>query len=248
MSKKSITVYWAPYYEITNPIEDWSILYKKPHSVFSDLMKIKSSKEIDTYFSCPVVASKFKKTFIFPSPSNLHYAFDFSSDNKRIDGVGNTQLPYKIRRSDSIVNGPIIEFKVGYIFFSDEPLDAFFTSPYFHEPKYTKYGSIIPGEFNIGQWFRPYSLEIQTWKSSGDIIFEEDEPLFYVEFKTEKNVEFRRFEMNDKLKSYTSSLVRGTDFFGLGQTMFERYNRFKSIGMREKILTEIHKNLIDDTL
>jgi hypothetical protein len=248
VKQKPITVYWAPYYEITNPIEDWSILYKNPYSVFSDLMKIKSSKEVDTYFSCPAVSSKFKKTFIFPSPADLHYFFDFSTENKTIDRVGNTQLPYKVRRSDSIINGPIIEFKIGHIFFADEPLDAFFTSPYFHEPKYTKYASVVPGEFNIGQWFRPYAVEVQTWKSSGDIKFEEDEPLFYVEFKTDKNINLKRFEMNDKLKSYTSSLVRGTDFFGLGQSMSQRYNRFRSIGMREKILTEINKNLIDDSL
>ena len=134
------------------------------------------------------------------------------------------------------------------MFFSEEPMDIFLSAPYFHQSKYTQYGSILPGEFNIGQWFRPYFFEVQMWNSKGEFHVGANEPIFYASFLTNKNVELKRFNYNDTLRSYSAALLEGNKMFGRGQSLLSRYHRFNSIGMRERILKEIHNNVIDEII
>jgi len=196
--------------------------------------------------SCPAVSGKFKKTLVFKNSLDFSYEYDFKDNKEIIHPTSNYALTLFFKRDKSINSGPIFDIALRYILFSDEPLNASFTSPYFHEPKYTKYASVIPGEFNIGEWFRPYTGEVQTWKDNGNIVFEKDEPLFYVELKTEKEIQLKQFSMSDKLYDYANSCVDTTVMFGEGQTLLSRYKMFKNVGLREKILTEINKNLVQD--
>jgi hypothetical protein len=208
-------------------------------------IKLKDSPK-GSMFTCPAVSNKFKKTLIFKISLDFAYEYDFLDQNKKINPISDYSLSTFIQREQSIQSGPIIDIALRYILFADEPLNVSFTSPFFHEPKYTKYGSLIPGEFDIGQWFRPFNAEIQTWKQKGNIVFEKDEPLFYAELKTDREIILKQFSLSDKLYDYMNSCVETTTMFGKGQTLLSRYTRFKEIGMREKILTEINKNLIQD--
>jgi hypothetical protein len=119
-----------------------------------------------------------------------------------------------------------------------------FTPPMFHQPKYTQYGSVCPGEFDIGQWYRPYPLEMQMWGDKGIINLEHNEPLFYAEFKTDKKINLIRYRMTNRLSSYVNHCVDTTNYWGKGLGLQERYNRFKVSSMRELILAEIKDNLI----
>ena len=116
----------------------------------------------------------------------------------------------------------------------------------FTEPKHTKYGAIVPAEFNIGKWFRPFNAEIQTWKNDSELHFKENEPLFYIEFKTNRKVELKRFSMDKELISLSSSTVSSKNILGSFRSLTTKYNDFKNIGMREKVLTQIKKNLIEE--
>ena len=247
MKNKPITIYWAPYVSIDEDGSEWSFLYKKPNTLFDEMKKIRTDIDLkQSMFVCPVVSDKFKKILVFKNSLDFSYRYDFSNQNKIIEKTSEYSLNVLLQRDANIFSGPLFDFSLRYIFFASEPLDAYFTPPMFHEPKYTKYGSVIPGEFNIGNWFRPYAIEMQTWKNSGDIIFEKDEPLFYLELKTDKKFEIKQFVMSKKLTDYSKSCMQTTSFFGKGQTLLSRYNRFIDVGLREKILTEINKNLIED--
>ena len=102
------------------------------------------------------------------------YAYDFTDDKKEIIHTSQSYLGYSVDRNASLDFGPNIHIGLDYLFFSDEPVSAFFTPPYFHKPEYTNYGSIIPGEFDIGQWFRGYSFEVQMWNQKGEFEKESD--------------------------------------------------------------------------
>jgi hypothetical protein len=52
--------------------------------------------------------------------------------------------------------------------------------------------------------------------------------------------------MNKTLSSLSNSCIEATLIFGPGQTLKSRYNRFRQVGMRDKILTEIKKNLVEE--
>ena len=245
--KEPITIYWSPNTSIDIDGFDWSFLYPNPKTLFHEISLIKS-KETDsgTYLSCPAVSNKFKKIIIFKSPMSCSYKYDFLNNPKTIEPLTKNYISLNSLRPPTTSLGPTLKFSLEYVFFSDQSVDAYFTPPMFHKPEYMKYGSVIPGEFNIGKWLRPFNFEIQTWSQTGEIHLKENEPLFYVEIKTEKPIILKKFEISNKLSGYIKSNIGTTDLFGRGQTLISRYKKFYEIGMREKILTEIKKNLIEE--
>jgi len=242
INNKPIKIYWSPYYQQPE-IQEWSLLFKKPSTLYSNLLKEKIKKPTPgSVFSCPAFLEKTKKTLVFENTLSSSYQYN----EHQIKNISESFLAAnKVR--DSIFNfGPSFQFSLSTCFFSEEPLVLSFTSPYFHKSKHLNYGSIIPGEFDIGQWFRSFNPEFQMWNNEGEFHLEENEPIYYAEFKTKRPIILYRFELTEKLERYGASLVSSTDLFGKGQSLLDRYNRFKQVGFREKILTEINKNLIDE--
>lgn len=246
INKKPINVYWSLVNDDTDDT-DWTFLYPKPKTLFSNLIKDrKDAKNFFSYFSCPAISSKFKKILVFNSSFDASYKYGY-----------NEETPYIIPTSENFINAfpireetmnkkPTFQFSLHYCFFADESLDAYFTPPFFHKPEYMKYASPMPGEFDIGKWFRRYNFEVQVWESDGEIYIKTDEPLFYVEFKTTRPIVFHRFQSNNILQKYEKANISSMDIFGKFQTLEEKYNKFKQVGYREKILTEIKKNLIEE--
>jgi len=238
-NKNSINVYWCENSDITGA--NWSFLYQKPISLFSDLNKVKKA-HAENLLSCPAVSNKFKKTLVFKNSLASSYNYDLNS----ITPTSENYLQAQRDREPSFDLGPLYKISNSVSFFSEDPLSALFTPPYFHKSEYTKYGSVVPGEFDIGQWYRPFHFEIQMWSNSGEFHLKENEPLYYVDFKTDKQINLYRYNNSLLLSNYTNACVATTNLFGRGQSLLSRYNRFKQVGLREKILTEIKKNLIDE--
>jgi len=244
--KKDLVVYWSSGDCLELDTQDWSYLYKMPKVLFKDLKDNKNEDSDNaSFFSCPAMSGKFKKILVFNSPLSMDYEYDFTSDRPIIIPKSEQSIEIKNVRKAALKFSPTIDFRLFYSFFSEEPLNAYFTPPMFHKPGYTKYAASLPGEFDIGQWFRPFNFEIQPWENKGLISIKENEPLFYVELKTERNIILKRFNMTKKIDSYMQANVDATILFGRGQNLASRYQRFKNIGMREKVINEIKKNLIE---
>lgn len=220
-------------------------LYPLPKQLFSELIKIRSKKKnLSPFFQCPAMSESMKSTYFFDSPFNLTFPYDFRDGNKKETLVHGVK--FISDRDDTLSVGPIVRLELQYYMFAEEPLEAIFTPPYFHKPKHQIHGSALPGQFDIGQWFRPYVTEFQMWNETGTFVLEKDEPLFYVRFNTDKKVILKRFEMTPKTYQYSKTVVSATDMFPLGSRLIERYKSFKNVGLREKILKEIKANIIDD--
>jgi len=239
INNKPIDLYWSPFFMLDG--KDWSFLYENPVTLFSDLNKHKTKGNPASYFSCPAMSNKMKKTLVFKNTIESSYVYDENS----INATSENFLGANRDRDPSMACGPVFRMFYSVIFFANESLDASFTAPYFHKTEYTKYGSVCPGGFDVGNWFRPYVFEVQMWDKSGIFALKENEPNFYVEFKTERPINLHRFDLNDKLGKYSSSCVDTTSLFGRGQSLFSRYEKFNKIGFKEKVLTEIKNNLID---
>jgi hypothetical protein len=63
---------------------------------------------------------------------------------------------------------------------------------------------------------------------------------------TERKVNIHRFKVNDEINSIAQACIRHADMFGYGSTLATRYKRFRSAGLREKMLAEIKKNIIEE--
>lgn len=247
MSKKPITVYLAPCTSPESDGVDWGFLYPRPSVVFSNLIKEKS-ENIDkaSFLSCPAFSNLTKKTIQYCSPMSASYKYDFTNkDNPIFMPTSDNYIATSVVRSKILNEGNSVFFQLSYLMFSDEPLETLFTLPYFAKPEYIKYGTPIPGQFDIGQWFRPFNFEVQMWSDVGEFHIKENEPLFYAQFQTDRPIVFKHFEMNEKLKLMSLACVDTTSFFGKGQSLKSRYLRFNNTGFRNRVLSEIKKNIIE---
>ena len=245
MSKKPIIVYWSPYVDnVSDP--DWSFLYPKPTTLFKDHFKNKDPESTNHFFMCPASAVKMKKTLVFHSPMSFGYNYDFSDNKQELSASGKNGILMFQSRPNMVSNGPNFKLGLGYSFFASESLEVSFTSPFFHKTTYMENCSTVPGNFDIGQWYRPYSIEIQTWSDKGNIEFVEDEPLFYAEFNTDRPIILKRYKQTDALTKFSHACIETPQMFGFNQSLNKKYQKFRSVGLREKILHEITQNLYEE--
>jgi hypothetical protein len=245
MSKKPIVIYWSPYIN-DHTAPDWSYLFPKPVSLFNDHVKYKNKDSKSHLFMCPASATKMKKTLVFNSPMTFSYQYDFTEERQELGTQDKQSIYISKEREAMLTTGPTFKLGLAWSFFASESLEASFTSPFFHKAKYMESCATVPGNFDIGQWYRPFSFEIQTWSEKGNINFIEGEPLFYAEFKTDRPIIIKRYNQTELLTKYAHSNMRTPDIFGFNQTLKSKYDRFRSIGMREKILHEIEKNVFEE--
>ena len=244
--KEPINIYYTDDYDEMETV-DWNFLYPSPKTLFSELtQERKNVKDTFSYFLCPAVSSKFKKILVFRSATKNSYEYGTDETGFYIIPTIEPYININKIREEALKNKPTFMASLSYLFFADDSVEVSFTPPYFHEPKHTKYGACVPGEFNIGKWFRPFNFEIQTWSNRGEFHLEKNEPLFYAEFKTNRPILFHRFVMTPKLQKYKLANIKSFNIFGQFQTLQEKYEKFKQVGFREKILTEIKKNLIEE--
>lgn len=245
-NNKSINIYWAPVYNITNE-DNWNMLYPEPKTLMSELMLQKSETMGNAhFFSCPASSNYFKNTYVFHNAVESKHEYDFTDLNhpKIINhGTGAIELGYL--RLPTLNNTAMLHLvNYSYIFFAEESIDVTFTPPFFSEPKYTKQGTPCPATYDISQWFRPYIFELLMWKPKGELIIEKDEPLFYITAETDKQINLKRFELNNKLFKYMTHCVAAPTWQGRGLPLIKRYQVFKQSKMNELVLSEIKNNLV----
>jgi hypothetical protein len=244
-----ITVYWAPAisYEV-EPHREFNMMYPEPENMFSYLTSRRSTfNQSRSMLVCPAFKGKMKRTFFFKNSTECNFLYE-TDDRGEVYLQDQIGFPEEVRslRAPGLDFGPTIVVNFPYIFFSDSEVEASFSQPIFHPQGYSKYGSVVPGTFDIGSWFRPYSTEIQMWNNSGELIIKEDEPIFYVEFLTNKKIKLVRFKYTKKLFTYAQHCVDAPPIFGNNLPLTKRYKKFKESRMRDVILKEIKENIIGD--
>lgn len=245
MDNDTLVIYWAPALPYSSDkIPDYNGAYFEPHSLHSEFVK---NSEKDTsagirFTSCPAVNSYSKNTFVFTNP--LSYELSVNKDYVSPKNPNKPFINAEYQRGPTLKDSPIVSVSMSWYIFAEESVVAKFTPPYFHEPKYTQYGTVVSGGFDIGSWFRPFNLDVQMWKDKTSLVFEEGEPLFYLHIETEKKIVLKRFSCNDTLANIALSCVHAPLSFGLHLPLKERYNRFIKSRTHDKVLREIKNNLI----
>lgn len=235
MADDFITIYYCTDLYVKN--EKSYILSK----MFSDLINEKDqNKNTGSFLSCPAVGPHFKKTIVANSAKYSEHMIE----GDRIRPLGHDPYHVKNVRPRTLGMGATFEYQSLSIFFADSPLETLFTSPYFHKAGYTQYASLVPGKFDIGRWFRPFNFEVQSWIEEGKIIIKKGEPLFYINFLTDKKIVMKEFKYNHKFADFAESLIKTSSFLK-GEGLEGRYEIFSKSDIRTKIMEEIKNNLLD---
>jgi len=247
MREKPITVYWAPAQFVADE-ESWNFLYQEPKSIsdkfFSSLYNGSAS------LKCP--ASRFFFKNVFSLNSTITNQFDFPDgllEDVYYDNGMHYDLPVdsnvKLGKSrENQMEGYVnLEYNHSWFFFSEEDLTMRYSAPYYPAMSPVEGAMLASGSFNIGRWFRPVNLEYYVPVDARGFSVKEDDPLAFIQFETDRPVEFKRFILNNKIAKLTTEIVQ-SDRYGFLKNLVDRYNLFTKTNMRELLLREIKDNLL----
>lgn len=244
----SINVYWSNC--IVPEESSWSFLYREPEPLYNDFLKIKID---NPFFACPAIIDTMKNIYVIKS--NIEDKFEFPDNYlKSINGpyggseflptIGN-KISLISTRQSALMGYKDIKYNMSWIFFAEESLNMKVTAPYY-PPKTPIDGAILQsGEYDIGQWFRPYNLGYFIPENAKHMSISVDDPLAYLEFKTDKNINFKRFNMTNQLVNIYSEFTQSPNRYGRRKSLIERYSMAKKANMTELVLAEIKKNLVE---
>jgi len=242
-----INIYWSGTHHNGGSTQE--MLYPEPITLYDDIFekKQKDLKNVDaTFLACPAVQHNLKNTFVFKNVIKTDYHYEYKDGKLKTQSDLNINLPIIKWREPVVTFGPQIVFGLSYLFFADQSIEAYLNSPTFHKPEYTQYGTIFPGNFDIGQWFRPYTFEVQAWNMVGNFIINENEPIFYLSFKTNKKIKMHRFNNTPQLVEYSNQCISSITKIKSKVPLSYRYKLFNQAKLNENILQEIKKNIVGE--
>ena len=245
--KEKITVYWSPW-SIPEKTAAMMLLDFKPKSLMSDIQKRKAKNPIiplslsvegGNYQSCSALHTFAKNMFILKSPISAEIELDENGTIIKDSAISG----WFLERISSIENSFSLDLDIGWLFFSEETLSVEITTPYMHKTTYQDYGFTPAAQMDISSWFRPVPAIFQLWENVKKIKIQENEPLLYIKFNTDKEIEFKRFLITPAIfnKSIACTTHKRTFKF---QSLEKLYKMFHSNGLRDQVLKEIKENLV----
>lgn len=256
----TITIYWSPA-NFSNEDQSWTMLYNSPESLASRVRSLRyQDASSASMHGCPASKNVLDKVYLVTSavddsldlPEETLKMFYSFAEEEIPKGVGlhfptpdNPLSLLNVPRSPSLEGHINLTYNLGWAFLADEPVVARFTAPYF-PPVSPAPGVILSaGEFDIGSWFRPFNLDYHVPMSTRKLEFKEDDPLFYIEFFTDKKIVFKRYINTPFLCSLMGETVNSTSIYGTFKSLSQRYKQAKNTRVIDQALNEIRKNLID---
>lgn len=244
-----LVIYWTPQPFVLSK-ESWNLLYQKPTNVYSELINMSFSKS--PIRLCPATKDNLTKTFSVYS--SIEDSVDLSNINleeldKSTPIKQNLNIPSIIAwqkdRNSSFPGYLNFAYNLSWLFFSEEPVIARFTAPYFPSSSPAEGAYLAPGQFDIGQWFRPFNLDYHIPYSTKSFNINTTDPLFFVEIFTDKKVVFKRFIKNDVIDNIATEISVAPTRYAAFQKLSQRYDMFNKSQIREMLLKEIKKEVIE---
>lgn len=237
---KELVVYWSPYQGFEGTNTNFNLLYKQPELLKHTLTVNQNNKQRN-FFRCPGFINAIDNVYVIENPIRS----ELKIDGDTVYALSQHYMNGKVVGGPSIEGCQVFEYAVQNIFFCEEDLNMLVTAPWFSgNAQHLKYGQLVPGRFNIGQWFRPFNIEVQLNKNINTILFEEGEHLAYINFLTDKKIKIKRFEFNQDL--YRLSLGCSTSMQWEERIpLAKRYKRFMETKTNKLVIKHIKQNLID---
>ena len=243
MNREPLTIYWAPYWPASLKW-DLNHIYPSPESLHSEwFAKYTPQRRPDVYFNCPASSNKMKRTFVFNNIVDTHAKFN-DDGSIEYDRPDRYQMLNELIHQPTINDHRLINVQYSLLVFCEESVVASMESPFFHKTKAFEYGAIVPGEFDIGKWYRPLNAEFQLWENVNELHLAANEPIFYLEFLTERKIVMKRYQVTKRLSTIASSLIHVNPLNRFA-SLTEKYEVFKQSRLRSQILKDIKNNLVD---
>jgi hypothetical protein len=244
-NKDELVVYWSPYYPIkAEERYDWNMVYPDPEPVVGSIRKNKvaSADASNSILYCPAFKELFKNTYSFSNA--IDSKFEFDKQTGKFEGMQEHQMHGTKTMMTFLEDRKVLWLPLGWLFFSEEPVQMEITPPYIHDTVHQKYGSIVPGAYDISKWFRPVLTEIQMWEKQ-ERFHLPAEPVMYARFNTDRKVVLKRFELTADIFKIAESVADTKSMLGRFKSMEHRYATFKSSRTNDILLRKIKEAVLD---
>jgi hypothetical protein len=232
-----INVYWAC-------LEKEWMLAKEPENVLkkfyeSDFFKNKNVSKDTNMHMCPAFNSSLKN--VYAIKSIYDYEFSVNKNDIFTNQYDQNFLNDHVYPRD--FESKMFSFKHAFIFFteSDSLPTSFYQFPVFEDNEITKRCMIIPGNFDIGKWYRAGEFAFYLKKDFDTFKVSQNDVMYYIKFHTDEKINFLQFRNTEKLSSYQN------DLFYLNGKIKGKVNMkkfYSSMKIKNMILKEIKKNLV----
>ena len=251
----TITIYWAPS-KFYKGQDNWSMLYQEPVKIWNTLLKSKTPYADGSMFTCPSMKGLFKNLYSvnavigdvlqLPDLEDVYYDGTEGDRDNVYPVIGTGGKVSLLQGRPSSMEGSVnFEYNMSWHFFASEPVIARLTAPYFPPITPAPGAMLAAGEFDIGRWFRPVNLEYTVPFGVKELVFKEGEPYFYLEFKTDKKIIFKRFVLTEALRKLSEEAVQAPMRYGKYVPLAKKYEMAKNGKLIEQVKTEILANLVE---
>lgn len=254
MNENTLTIYWSP--SSFKPSEEsWNLLYPEPELVRKKFSNIRTEVP-KGFFACPSIRASLHNLFALKAPIDDEAIFPpllLESLDKSFgfEEALNVPLsaPSKLRvtrpRASSLKGYINIWYNYQWLFVAEESCVLKLSAPYY-PPKLPAEGAILAGgEFDIGKWFRPINLDYHIPITTEKFVVSEGDELAYVKFETLKKVVLKRFSFSNEIHALSLEMSQASSRYSGFKSLSERYKMAKQSKIKELLLSEIKKNLID---
>lgn len=236
--KDEIIVYYSPV-NLRHPEANWDILNYEPEQVFNELKK-QFTREERSFIGCPAVKNLLKNTFAWKNTMKSEYLVE----GDKVTILSKQGISASIDHKPTLRNQTLMVLRYALSFYtSEDSLEVELTAPYFEKSPHLKYGAVVPGRFDIANWYRPINIEYNLWENEKTLILEEDETMAYLSFKTDKQVKLVRYQMTEELMKI-QRVISDASIWSPKIPLMKRYERFRRSQMKQIVLKEIQKNVI----
>jgi hypothetical protein len=249
MISDTITVYWAPS-RFVSETGSWNMLYRAPTSVSSRFKKLNTSR--GDLSRCPASNDLLKNLYSFDCAleDEFDIPVDFLKSMEQTEDLDilvptKSALSMYIPRKSSMEGHANVAYNMGWSLFADEPLVMRATAPYYPAVTPMSGAILASGEYDIGLWFRAITLDYHVPYTTNSFKVSINDPLIYLDFKTNKKIRFKRFIKTQKIELLEKEFSYSPRYYAANKPLDYRYDMSRNAELPKIVLSEIKKNLVD---
>jgi hypothetical protein len=199
-----------------------------------------SEGDVSTIKFCPAFRKELENLYGIGSL----YDYEFELANNGIQTALYDQSFFDWHVLPRSLEDKFFSFSQEFIFFTDHPslMMTGNLTPYMEDNNITERCIPVPGQFDIGKWFRPVEFSFFLKKDFNTFKINSGEIYQYVKFHTDEKINFVQFRYSEKLAEYMKGTMGVRENKKKFITSLEYfYNKFK---LKKHILKEIKENIL----